>query len=54
MYESKFDFLLLVNSESPHEEEEASLICLSLLSCDDNLLTLPQVETNIWSLTSRK
>lgn len=49
-----FDFILLVNSESSHEEEEASLICLSLLSCDDNLLTLPQDEINIWLLTSRK
>lgn len=49
-----FDFALLVNSESSHDEEEASLICLSLLSCDDNLLTLPQDETNIWFLMSCK
>lgn len=49
-----FDSILLVNSESSHEEEEASLVCLSLLSCDDNLLTLPQHETNIWFLKSRK
>lgn len=58
MHQSEFSFNIkyafLVNFESSPLKQEASLVYLSLLSCDDNLLTLSQDETHIWFLKSRK